>query len=193
MPIYRMQVAFGADTSFPRDRVVITPHFDDKGALTNPDSLCEDLADKMRLFTGGGREISVKAYEVTDIRSGPPKGEAIRDVGLFPASPMPRELCICLSYYAGTNTARKRGRLYIPALMVGTTATARPTITQRNLVATLVPYFSGLGGADVDWVVYSRRDSIARKVSNYWIDDEWDIQRSRGMRPTTRTEATTSG
>jgi hypothetical protein len=73
------------------------------------------------------------------------------------------------------------------------TTSARPTSAVRNRVAELVPILAGLGGLDVDWVVYSRVTDTARKVTNWWVDDAWDIQRRRGLRPTTRTEGTTSG
>jgi hypothetical protein len=39
-------------------------------------------------------------------------------------------------------------------------------------------------------VVYSRREKVARPVTNYWVDDEWDTVRSRGLRSSTRVTGT---
>jgi hypothetical protein len=48
-------------------------------------------------------------------------------------------------------------------------------------VVLVPPRLNGL-----DWTVASTVDKVARNVTNYWVDDEWDIQRRRGYRGTTR-------
>jgi hypothetical protein len=60
-------------------------------------------------------------------------------------------------------------------------------------VMALGPIFANLGGSDVDWIVWSRKNHTATKVQNYWVDDEWDTVRSRGLKRSTRQVATTSG
>jgi hypothetical protein len=110
------------------------------------------------------------------------------------ASGNPRELAICLSFYADRNIPRHRGRLYFPApIVAGSSLSVRPSSIAMNAVAAFVPVFAGLGGVDVDWVVWSEKDRTARKVTNWWVDDEWDVVRSRGLRPTTRLTGSTSG
>jgi hypothetical protein len=41
--------------------------------------------------------------------------------------------------------------------------------------------------------VYSPTTGQTKKVEHWWVDDEWDTQRRRGLRATTRDEGTVSG
>jgi hypothetical protein len=36
------------------------------------------------------------------------------------------------------------------------------------------------------WQQWSVTDRVGGAVTDYWVDDEWDIQRKRGLKPTTR-------
>lgn len=187
--VMRAQVAFGADTAFPRDRMAITPHFNDT-LDGNAQTLADDLANKFDTFFAGVREVSVKVYDAQAPKPNPPMATAIKQSGLTPASPGDREVALCLSFYAGQNVKRKRGRVYIPAIFITTGALpVRPSSTHRDTLAQFVTIFSTSGPASVAWAVFSRVDNIARPVTNYWVDDEWDSQRRRGLRPTTRTTA----
>jgi hypothetical protein len=197
--IWRLQCTFGADSAFIRDRFVITPHFEvgfdalDPTAGAQVDTLCEDLATALNTWDLDTREITVKGYDAQGSIPVLPQGSAIRNVGLFPASTCPREMALCLSYYSGQNAPRRRGRLYIPVtLITGSGLGVRPHVTAQQKVLDLAPILKDLGGTNVDWVVYSRLDNDARPVSNYYVDDEWDIVRSRGMRPVTRLAGTAS-
>lgn len=197
MPKYRIQVSVPVDTALPRDRMVINPTFDDKGALTNPANLCQDLAAATQTYFGGGFEVKCVAYDIEDLPPSPPKGQGIvaKDAKLDSSSP--REIALCLSFYAGDNVKRKRGRLYIPQTWLNKKANLgtaqRPTAQQMTNAGGYATILAQLGGADVDWVVWSKTDGVARKVSNWYVDDEWDIQRRRGSKPTSRTIGTTSG
>jgi hypothetical protein len=195
MPIWRLQVASAADSLFPADNIIITPHFNDAGATTDPQNLCDDLAAAMATYWAAPRQVEVKAYDAEGTPPVYPAASAIVNQGLFPASQGIREVAICLSYFATTNRPRTRGRLYLPpGLMVTTTfGVPRPSQAVRDKAAALVPILAGLGGVDVDWCVYSRVDGQARKVTDWWVDDAWDIQRSRGLIPTIRSTGTTSG
>jgi hypothetical protein len=73
-----------------------------------------------------------------------------------------------------------------------TTPTVRPTGQQMNRVAEWAVPLQDLGGVDVDWVVFSRTDGQARPVTNFWVDNEWDTVRARGLRSDTRILGTTS-
>lgn len=198
MPIWRLQTSFQLDTAFPRDAVVITPHFNDHGLTTDPQNLCQQLADTIGLWMNPANmcQITVKAYDAQGTPPVVPQGSVIKNVGLTPVTLFPREIALCLSFYADTNVPRRRGRLYIPlALWMVSPAKPglRPASTDRDKVGDLVQRFAGVGGADVDFCVFSRRDNAAHKVTNWFVDDEWDTVRSRGLRPTTRTQGTTSG
>lgn len=191
--ILRLQAAFAADTTFPRDRCVITPHFQSATSIVDATSLCSDLATALAAWSSGTREVTVTAYDAEGTAPVYPIGTAVVDVGGAPASVVPREVACCLSYYADRNIPRRRGRLYIPWCVTGGTASVRPGAGQQSMVGDLVPILAGLGGVDIDWVVYSRSDHAAHTVTNWWVDDEWDTIRSRGLRPTTRLAGTTSG
>jgi hypothetical protein len=191
MPLWRLQCQWAADNTTPRDALVITPHFNDTLVGSDPQGLCDDLADGLAAFSTETRQVIVTAYDAQGTPPVFPVASAIRNTGVAPISTIPREIAICLSFYSERNLPRNRGRLYIPACIIGQSLDERvPALGQRAKVAELVPLFTGLGGTDVDWVVYSRRDNQPRSVSNWWIDDEWDTVRSRGFRPSERTEGT---
>jgi len=192
MPLYRAQVTAWADSTLARDGVQITPHFFDWGATSDPENLAEDLADAMATYYGVARQLSVKIYNAQAPKPNEPLHEAIRGLGLSPASPSPRETAVCLSYYAGSNAPRKRGRFYLPIGCMFSGLGVRPSGAIRDKAGALAPILEQLGGVDVDWVVYSRVDNTSRAVTNWWVDDEWDTVRSRGLRGTARTEGTTS-
>ena len=192
MPIFKLQVSMAGDSALPRDRMVITPHFNDQGVGTDPQELCEDLAAALSPWCNDLREITVKAYDAQGTPPVYPVGDAIINADTYPASGAPREIALCLSFYSERNTKRNRGRLYIPWCVLSAGAGVRPTEANRIKVGTLATILSDLGGVDVDWCVYSRLDDAARPVTNWWVDDEWDTIRSRGLRPTTRTAGTTT-
>jgi hypothetical protein len=195
MPIWRMQCAFQADSALPRDQLTINPHFNDGGFASDPQTLCEDLAAALDTWADGSGQINVKAYDAQGTKPVYPAGDATVNPGGSSITGGPRETAVCLSYYSGRNVPRQRGRLYIPWSLIqiqGTLTSTRPNEITRNRVAQLVPVLADLGGVDVDWVVYSPTDDVARPVSNWWVDDEWDTVRSRGLRPTTRDQGTVS-
>jgi hypothetical protein len=197
--ILRMQCALGGDSALPRDRFVITPHFNvgQTFEAADADALAEDLATGLATWmtnaATANREITVTAYDAQGTKPVLPIGSAVRNAGVNPASTWPREIACCLSYYSGRNSPRYRGRIYVPivaALPGNVTLGVRPSTLARDNVAALVPLLTGLGGTNVDWVVYSRVDDTARPVTNWWVDDEWDVQRRRGLRSTARTAGT---
>lgn len=192
MPIWKLQTSIWQDSVLPRDAFVITPHFNDQGVGTDAQGLCDDLADAIDVWLPNVNQINVKAYDAQGASPVYPQGDATRNVGASPASNCPREVALCLSFFSTRNIPSSRGRLYIPCPAMSITTGVRPTLTNRQQVADLAPIFEQLGGVDVDWVVFSRRDNVARPVTDWWVDDEWDTIRSRGLRATTRLTGTTS-
>lgn len=197
MPIYKMQCAFTLDSLLPRDELVITPHFNDAGVGTDPDGLTSDLATALSDWWAVAGRVEVTAYEVAGPPPHYPMGQTILNPTGAPASNCPREIAVCLSYFATNNVPRRRGRLFIPHPVIstgtaGTTPDVRPNAATRTKAGALAPIFADLGGPDVDWVVYSRVDGVARPVTDWWVDDEWDTIRSRGLRSTTRLAGTVS-
>lgn len=190
MPVWRMQCEWSLDTLFPRDRLVITPHFNDDGLTTDPQGLCEDLVAFLSGWDNTTTEIRVTAYDAQGTPPVFPQGTAIAHEGVLQESGMPRELAVCLSYYSEQNVPRKRGRLYIPATILNVSLGRFVSAGALTSLGTLAQGLADLGGVDVDWVVYSRVDDEARPVSNWWVDNEWDVIRSRGLRAETRTTGT---
>jgi hypothetical protein len=195
MTVVRAQCAFTMDTAFPRDKIAINPVFELTGAIEDADALAEALADALTAWKAAACELTVKTYDVQGTRPVYPNGQAVNDVGIIGASGSPREIALCLSFYAERNVPRQRGRLYVPFCLQSTSSTVgrRPTVPQQQRVADLVPIFAGLGGPDVDWGIWSTRDNEFRKVTNWWVDNEWDVIRSRGQRSDSRLSGTTSG
>ena len=193
MPLYRFQVAQGADSAFPADRIVNTLHFDDAGATSDPEQLCQDIADAWQTVWLGAtlREVRVTAYNV-----GPPPqlpiASVVNNEGVFPVSAGNREIALCLSYFNQRSNPRRRGRLYLcPTISGAAVSAARPTSTIMTKALDVGDALAGIGGIDVDWVVYSRTDASHHDVVGCWVDDAWDVVRSRGLRPVTRLERTT--
>lgn len=194
MPIWRMNVEIAADSTLPRDALTITPHFNDGAIGSNPQNLCDDLCTAIAGYVNNTRQIEVTAYDAQGTPPVNPAGYAIANTGAAPPSTVPREVAVCLSYFSEFNRPRLRGRLYLPvgAIASASEMVVRPGLTLRQKVGQLAPILQDLGGLDVDWVVYSRVDDVARAVTDWWVDDEWDTIRSRGLRPTTRLTGTTS-
>lgn len=193
MPIYRAQLCVHVDSQLPRDAMCINPHFSDSGVSSDAQGLCDDLAQAYVTWLGGLKHVTCKFYVAT----GNPPHYPVAETDLNPtseqASSCPRETALCLSFYSERNVPRYRGRLYMPVGGMGeTTPTVRPTGQQMNRVGEFATALQDLGGVDVDWVVYSRIDKQARPVTNWWVDNEWDTVRSRGLRSDSRIMGATS-
>lgn len=87
--------------------------------------------------------------------------------------------------------ARRRGRLYVGPLNNGAFNEDQPacplapafTLALRRAGSELKV---ALGTGGNGWGVWSRRDKVVRRVTGGWTDDAPDIQRRRGITPTTR-------
>ena len=192
MSIWRLQCSWQYHSVNARDKVVITPHFEILNPAPDIQQLCEDMVTGLQTITNHVGEVQVKGYDAQGSIPVYPQGDAIVNKGIPQLVQHPGELAHCLSFYGGRNVKRQRGRVYLPLYLLGLGASGvRPThpIAKVDQVAEL---FKGLGGVDVDWVVYSRLLDRAFPVTNYWYDDEWDVQRSRGLRGSKRTVGTTT-
>lgn len=197
MPLYRAQVAIQADTALAADAMVVTPWFMDNGATTDPTNLATGLVD---IFVGQATSWSInptectcRIYEQTSAtQTGPPVATVTKYKGTTLASSVfPRETAVCLSFYADRNEKSRRGRLYLPMSITSLGYAARPGGATMTRALSIGTKLAALGGLDVDWVVYSRTKAAHYKVTDCWVDDEWDTQRRRGLRPTTRQKLAT--
>jgi hypothetical protein len=183
---YRTQISWQFDSAFARDAITINPHFNGD----NPGALADALMTNLQGVPAGPTlNFSVKVYDALKPKPNPPLVTRVHGTS-FTASTHPREVALCLSYYSTYNQPRYRGRLYIPAQFIGGTLGLRPDTTQMaNAMIFRTILTTGLPPAH-NWVVYSPTAGKSYGVSNCWVDDEWDIIRSRGLRGTTRQLAT---
>lgn len=198
--IYKVAIGVQTDNNLARDNMWVTPHFRDTAGTQSPADLCTQIANNFSSWFGAPVRGQVKVY-LEDFNPGQPHNPlATADfgtVGTFATSSGPREIALCLSYYAGQNTKRYRGRLYIPHAWIrvaggGASAAPAPRPTAQNIATALsfgptVLKPSALNGNA--WCVASTVDKVPRTVTQCWVDDEWDIQRKRGYRGTTRQTA----
>src|SRR4051812_19764755 len=114
MAIVRAQIAWARDTAFPRDRMSINPHFKitNLGALgTGYQGLADDLATGIKNLQQpgqAGREVEVKLYDAESAPPNVPLATKKLNSGASPQSTSPREVGVCLSYYADRNEPRRR-------------------------------------------------------------------------------------
>lgn len=198
--IFRAQCYWQVGSMLPRDRFTITPHFQHQQIdIINPadwQALAEDLATGLKGWEMAptAHELTVKLYKLDDEPPRRPVATVVKTANQSAQPTYMREVALCLSFNGGTNKPNERGRLYIPHVKCSNTApAARPPQADRDKVAALVPIFSGLGGVNVDWGIYSPTKRAFTKAERYFVDDEWDVQRRRGDRPTARTAGTTGG
>lgn len=109
--------------------------------------------------------------------------------------PQPAEVALCLSYageaVSGANPARRRGRIYIGPLNAGTLAptpnqSARPAGAFMTVLARAGDDLATANTLGCQWVVWSTRGGSATEIVRGWVDDAFDTQRRRGVRPSAR-------
>jgi hypothetical protein len=184
-----------ADSALPRDEIVVNPCFRSQQITGTPDAqaLTDDLATAL-LPKIGATPYRVTAYDLEGTVPNRPMAETKKNVGnTATVSGSPREVAMCLSFYGGAGGPSQRGRIYLPMFMLGATTNVRPSSAIMQKVKDLGPIFASLGGLNVDWIIWSRKNRTATRVDHYWVNDEWDTVRSRGLRETVREVVATSG
>lgn len=141
------------------------------------------------------RGLEIRTYDLGEsppreprIYNYPVPGGGSGDAGL------PREVAVCLSFYATRNLPRQRGRVYIGPLTgtsVGTSAGGVPVVAplvRDRIAAAANRLANGTGvGDSMRWGVLSQVDQEIRRTTNGWVDDAFDTIRSRGQEPLVRT------
>jgi len=105
---------------------------------------------------------------------------------------LPAEVTLCISYANDSDTTvsakRRRGRIYLSGFSEASNTAGRP----------ISAVLTGLSDAYRDYVeaanllsgvtacVWSRANGALYPIERVWVDNEWDIQRRRGRRYTTR-------
>ena len=200
---YKFQVSLPVTDLAPRNRVVNTIHLEhvtgaDEGGLEN---MCADIAQLWQnRYQRMTTEIDVRAYDV-DAVPNYPRAQVVLNVGQFWPINVPRELALCVSYagdYRGNKS--ERGRMYLMPALHGVMATGmgdRPSQAQLDWA---LEWYSkpneslpDLGGIDWKFGVWSRRYQKFTQSQQAWVNDDWDVQRRRGLRESTRVVATREG
>ena len=203
MPTHiRAHVQWQVGSALPRDVMQITPCFRAQTPMLPTDTAnWTTLADDIRnIFAGSWtdkatNQMTVKLYDIegTD-KPNRPRATSVKYAGQAAEASAMREIALCLSFYGGPNGPSNRGRLYIPAwLFLAGSVPVRPTQANRDKVAELPALLSAVGGTNIDWGVWSTTRDQFTKVDHWFVDDEWDVQRRRGLKPSARSAGTTGG
>jgi hypothetical protein len=194
--IVRAQVSVWRDSLEPTNALQINPCFESIGPTADWQDFAEDLGDALAAYwdVGTGQQ-QVKIYDAQGTPPVFPVGDAKKNWGINVASTFDREQAACLSFYHDHPIPRQRGRLYLPLCLTSPSALTQPQLTSgmQSKAAALVPILAGAGGFDIDWVVYSKTNDEAYRVTHWFVDNAIDHVRSRGLAPSGRIAGTTSG
>jgi hypothetical protein len=183
MPTYRASLQFPYDSALPRDVISVNPHF----SSPDPDALAGALSANLTAWgPTATKPHTIKIYDAT--KAPPSYPLATRVVAGTPGtSSAPREVALCLSYFSTYNRPRYRGRLYLPSSWLTSSPSVRPTaLIMSNAKTFATDVLTKTLPPSTNWVVWSHINQASYGVTDYWIDDEWDTVRSRGMKSTTR-------
>lgn len=136
----------------------------------------------------------IKIYNLADAEPRAPLVDTTFNLDSAPSgAPLPTEVALCLSFQAGRisgqSQARRRGRIYWGPIKASyNDSNGRPDATAVATVLNVGDELLAASTAATDWSwgVFSRVDDDLVSVQNGWVDNAWDIQRRRGLAPTTR-------
>lgn len=182
------QVSFEGATALPEDRYINVLYFADDNTVADRQRISDGIADaySAHLLTKYSNDVKsavIKVYP-PGLNPGGPELETPYPLGGV-GSPSPQEVAICLSYYATFNQPRTRGRIYLGPLS-SSQMSSRPPLALMTSVIAFGEALAALGG----WLQRSVTPVQDYKpITNIWVDDAWDTMRSRGLAPTTRSQA----
>jgi hypothetical protein len=200
---YAFQVSLPVTDLLPRNRCVNRFHMEHvAGGVLGADleDMCEAIAALYQSKYGAAnKEIDVRAYD-TDAVPNYPRAQVVVSQGTPWLIHSPREIALCLSY-SGPNRGNKneRGRMYLMphlnALQSG--IEERPDNGQLNWALDWYreanDSLPDLGGVDWKFGVHSRTLGNFRQSTQAWVNDDWDVQRKRGLREAGRLSVTREG
>lgn len=210
MTILRAQVTIPRDTGLPEDVVTNTFHFNTGGdyLVTDGPTIAQRVQDFYNRVTNGlsiQQMLSkantlvgtrIKVYDLSDPKPRVPKiDQAMALAEPTFAGSLPSELAVCASFHSaygsGVINARARGRIYLGPLndsamqLVNNEPYVAPAVlatcnaAMLGLVAQNTPLLK--------WATYSQTlAATTGPVVAGWTDNAFDIQRRRGVKPTTR-------
>jgi len=137
----------------------------------------------------------VKYYDAEGTAPNYPYLESTFNLASSPTgTPLPSEVALCLSFQgvriAGIPQARRRGRIYLGPLDITVMNSGRPTSTAiTNALDAAEAFYDAVDviSSAQTWAVWSPTNGSATPVTNAWMDNAFDTQRSRGVEVTTKT------
>lgn len=212
----RFDVVLPYFTNIPKDVAVNTFHFQKLGDWDEAvaENICNGLVDFYNEAIAGNtlakylscvikrssNACTIKGYDLGDAEPRPPRKVFNWTLGAATGSTtLPLEVACCASYQAdrvaGQAQARRRGRLFIGPLdpsannAGGTSSFPQPATAFVNRLNSgmveLQATFPPLGEAV--WSVFSRKNDDMYNVTNGWVDNDFDTQRRRGPKASSRT------
>lgn len=206
---FRAQVVLQPAGALPADRFVNTFAFKEKtvgGA--NLEEAANEIQTRLTQFYAAATTSALRVgqYIPTPLRTGatvrvyalgdaPPRLAAVRTIDFtgVPAASntFPRELAICMSFYSHRNLPRRRGRIYIGPLVIEAALTASnghlvSTAAVTAINESALRLASEGVGDKLDWSILSPTAQELYPVTGGWVDNDFDIQRRRGIVATTR-------
>lgn len=163
-----------------RDAIVNTLYFNVSGSVDEPDyeSLGNDLFTAWAARSWArGRFLDIRGYNMDDAEPRPQRFIR-RELNAGTALLGVNQVALCLSYYADRNLPRQRGRLYLGPWNA---TTPNASSIQTGLVMELPPALAAIGGLNVDWSLWSPTTQTHTRINHAWVDDSWDIIRSRKL------------
>jgi len=201
--VYKFTISIPVTDTLPRNRISNTVHFEHVVGSQSDSQLatmCSDLAAMYQARYGvATKEINVKAYD-TDAVPNYPRANVTVNAGVVWTINQPREVALCVSY-AGANRGNKseRGRIYlmpqlaIPLLNSGLRPDAACMTWAMKFYTEPNGSFPDIGGVDWKFGVWSKTYSKFTQSQQAWCNDDWDTQRRRGLRETTRQSVAREG
>jgi hypothetical protein len=196
MAIYRAICSHTWTDSLPKDTVVNVLHFQ-ASTGANTAALNELAGEVATAFHSkpqwSTRGVHVKMYDLGQTKPRQIVGESIIAPTGIQANMGNGDVALCLSFYAGRNLPRQRGRIYTGPFEPNDAGNYKPTTALMNNVLGLAGAFAAAGEDAFHWCVYSPTNAEAYAVTNAYVDDEWDTQRRRGHKPDLRVTAAVAG
>jgi hypothetical protein len=197
MALYRFQVSGRRPSGLPiNDDVNVLFYEIGASDFNGRSAICDEILSKYESRLNvvlSNSEWECNAYAMADPLPRPVVGRATRNFGGV-GEGGPPEVALCLSYYAVRNLKRLRGRIYVGPFLATTISERIPNASLLGRVLGFGQDLASIGESalvpDSEWVIYSPTDNVARNITNIWVDNEWDTQRRRGVKASTRQTAT---
>lgn len=204
--LIRVQAVFGHTSGLPEDRMVNNFAFIYESASFTFDEACDELAanalDPFYVTTGTAtqalrtymaRELASLEYRFYDLSEAPPRFPYIVPSATWTQPPLvtslPSEVALCLSWVAGFNLPRRRGRIYLGPLNDATLAQSGNPDPQfvADLAAKGDDLLAYSTFPSLFQVMISQADQAANQITGGWVDNAFDTQRRRGVTASSRT------